>query len=41
MNFDGIESSKNAMKDLSVKKIETWSFGYGLIFCALIILNSF
>ena len=42
MHFDAIESSKNVMKDLTIKKkLWTWSFEYGLIFGPLIILNSF
>ena len=42
MYFDGIESSKNVMKDLiTIKKLWTWSFEYGLIFAPVITSNSF
>ena len=42
MHFDGIESSKNVMKDLTIKKNYKRShFEYGLIFGSLIISNFF
>ena len=40
-DFYGIESSKNAIKDLTIKKSSTSSFEYGLIFGPLIISNSY
>ena len=40
MHFYGIESSRNVMKNLTVKKIMR-SFEYSLIFSPLIISNSF
>ena len=42
MHFHGIESSKNVMKDLTIKKkLWTWSFEFSLIFSPLIVSSSF